>query len=141
MEITTLRRCTMKSKIGFGRYPNDTIEKVLSADGGSWIRQIYYTVETIDFTDDVKEAAEIKVIIDKPGKSEAAWMENRRIITAERRAAMTDEERMRHVAHMRKIEKVRSRAYRKSDYFGSRLSKGQLQAVNHGRAHLTESDH
>ena len=138
--IVTLRRCTMKSVIGFGKYPTCTIEQVLAADASSWIRQLYYTVETIDFTDDVKEAAMIRVNIPKPGTSEDAWIENRAIITAELREGMTEEERMHFIMHKRKMERIQKRAYRKSDYFGSRLSKAQLQAVNHGRAYLKETN-
>ncbi|MBR4131608.1 MAG: hypothetical protein IKT99_01400 [Oscillospiraceae bacterium] len=139
--IVTLRRCTMKSVIGFGKYPTSTIEQVLAADASSWIRQLYYTVETIDFTDEVKEAARIRVTIPKPGTSEDAWIENRAIVTAELRAAMTEEERIRFIMHKRKMERIKTRAFRKADFFGSRLSKGQLQAVNHGRAYLKETNH
>ena len=139
--IVTLRRCTMKSVIGFGKYGDCTVERILAANASSWIRQLYYTVETIDFTDDIKEAARIRVNIDKPGTSEDAWIENRRIVTAELREGMTEEERMHFIMHKRKMERIRARAFRKCDYYGSRLSKGQMQAVNHGRAYLKETTH
>ena len=139
--IVTLRRCTMKSVIGFGKYPTCTIEQVLAADASSWIRQLYYTVETIDFTDEVKEAARIRVNIQKPGTSEDAWIENRAIVTAELREGLTEEERMHLIMHKRKIERIKARAFRKSDYFGSRASKGQMQAVNHGRAYWKTNEH
>lgn len=136
--IVTLRRCTMKSRIGFGKYAACTIAEVLHTDP-SWIRQLYYTVETIDFTDDVKEAALIRVTIDKPGISEEAWVENRAIITAELRAAMTDEERLKYWAHRKKVERSRRKTATMKDYFATRMSKGQMQAVNHGHAYLKET--
>lgn len=55
MNIVTLRKCTMRSRLGFGKYPDCTVAEIIAADRASWIREAYYTYETIDFTDEVKE--------------------------------------------------------------------------------------
>ena len=132
MDFVTLRCCTMKSKIGFGKYPTQTIEQVLVSDA-RWVRQIYYTVENIDFTDDVKAAADIRIPIPKPGANRDAWIENDNAVFYEKINKMSDLERIKYFANRRKESNRKKYASRFSDYMASQTSKGQLQAINQGK--------
>lgn len=137
-DITTLRRLTMKSVLKVGKYPTLTVEHLLACDLASEIRRLYYSFGSIDFTDDVKEAAKIRVSIPKPGTSEDAWNECKRINSVEKFGAMTDEERIKYIMAKRRSLKAKAVAEGHRDRLGRWASKAQLQAVNHGRAHWEE---
>lgn len=135
MDFVTHRILTMKSVLKCGQYPTCTVEEVLAADCATKIRELYYMVQEIDFTDEVKEAAGIFVSIPKPGVSEDAWNENKRRVSAAKFGAMTDLERIKYWASKRRQAKARRASWTKSRILSEGASKGQLQAINHGNAY------
>lgn len=138
MDFVTLRRLTMKSVLKVGQYPTCTVEEVLAADCATKIRELYYTRQEIDFTDEVKEAAGIFVTIDKPGVSVNAWNANKARVSAEKFDKMTDLERIKYWAKKRRAKRATKASWTKSRILAEGASKGQMQAINHGRAHWEE---
>lgn len=68
-----LRKCTMKSILGFGRYDflvDMQIQNLIETGKGYYLLDIYYKLAKIDFTDDVKKELGItkEREIKKPGK-------------------------------------------------------------------------
>lgn len=135
MDFVTHRILTMKSVLKSGQYPTCTVAEVLAADCATKIRELYYTIQEIDFTDEVKEAAGIFVSIPKPGVSEDAWNENKRRVSAAKFDAMTDLERMKYWAAKRRNARAKKASYAKGDILAQSPSKRQLQAINHGNAY------
>ena len=135
MDFVTHRILTMKSVLKSGQYPTCTVAEVLAADCATKIRELYYTIQEIDFTDEVKEAAGIFVSIPKPGVSEDAWNENKRRVSAAKFDAMTDLERMKYWAAKRRQKRAKRASYTKMDILAQSPSKRQLQAINHGNAY------
>lgn len=135
MDFVTHRILTMKSVLKSGQYPTCTVAEVLAADCATKIRELYYTIQEIDFTDEVKEAAGIFVTIPKPGVSEDAWNENKRRVSAAKFDAMTDLERIKYWAAKRRNARAKKASYTKGDILAQSPSKRQLQAINHGHAY------
>lgn len=140
MDFVTHRILTMKSVLKVGQYPTCTVAEVLAADCATKIRELYYTIQEIDFTDEVKEAAGIFVSIPKPGVSEDAWNENKRRVSAAKFDAMTDLERIKYWASKRRMAKARRASWAKGRILSEWASKGQLQAINHGRLNWKERE-
>ena len=131
MEIVTHRILTMQSKIGMGRYADETVERLLHIAPGA-VRYAYYKMEPIDFTPEVKAAADIRVDIPKPGVSYEAYVLNSRMIREE----MTDEERMKIAAHFRRRYKSENAAIKHSTALGRHMTKGYMQRANQGKQAL-----
>lgn len=53
MDVTLLRTLTKKSKLGFGRYADLTVQEVLDARATAYIRFLYYNYSGISFTEDI----------------------------------------------------------------------------------------
>ena len=53
MENVRYRICTMKSRLGVGRYPDTEVGRLLEIEPNI-IRYAYYHFEKIDFVDEVK---------------------------------------------------------------------------------------
>lgn len=138
MDFVTHRILTMKSVLKVGMYPTCTVAEVLAADCATKIRELYYMVQEIDFTDEVKEAAGIFVSIPKPGVSEDAWNENKRRVSAAKFDAMTDLERIKYWAAKRRQVKARRVSWTKNRICAQAATKGQLQAINHGNLYWKE---
>lgn len=69
-----LRKLSFKSKIGFGKYTDLTVQEIIDMERSSYLRAIYYNMEGISFTDDVLK--KLRIITDKydytipkPGKN------------------------------------------------------------------------
>ena len=129
MEIVRHRILTMKSVLGIGRYDNIPIERLLLIEPNA-VRYAYYRYEAIDFNDEVKKAADIRIEIPKPGCDWDKYVENARLI----RSDLTEEERMHSAMHMKRRRRVENDALRAGNAMGRYMSKGYMQAVNHGRA-------
>lgn len=138
MDFVTHRILTMKSVLKVGQYPTCTVAEVLAADCATKIRELYYTIQEIDFTDEVKEAAGIFVSIPKPGVSVDAWNENKRRVSAAKFDAMTDLERIKYWASKRRMQRAKRASYTKGNILAQSPSKGQLQAINHGHLNWKE---
>ena len=138
MDFVTHRILTMKSVLKVGQYPTLTVAEVLAADCATKIRELYYTRQEIDFTEEVKEAAGIFVSIPKPGVSESAWNANKARVSLEKFDAMTDLERIKYWMAKRRNNRAAKASRIKGRILSEGASKGQLQAINHGRAHWEE---
>ena len=123
---TLLRVLTKKSKIGFGKHADMTVGDIIICDNG-YIAWLYYNMAGITFCNEILDEFGF-VRIDKPGTDKDAQREWRMRQSED----YTDEERLhykfRHHQIQRKVAKRRlSVAIGKEN-----LSKGQLQAINHG---------
>lgn len=137
--MITLRILTRKSKIGVGNYANDTVQKLLDNKMYPTLRKLYYTYEAISFQDDILDEIHADIRIDKPGiKPEAAKIMDEKL--ASRRIAALfhtghDKKAMGIINHNRAKIRHKERNEQIKLRNRERLSKGQLQAANHG--HIT----
>ena len=131
MEIVRHRILTMKSVLGIGRYNNIPIERLLLIEPNA-VRYAYYKYEAIDFNDEVKKAADIRIEIPKPGCDWDKYVENARLI----RADLTEEDRIHYAMAMRRKRRAENDALRVGNAKGRYMSKAYLQAVNHGNAKM-----
>jgi hypothetical protein len=71
MSNLLLRKMTLRSVIGFGRYPELSVQELINLNKHSELIKMYYGLEKIDFDDEVKEILQIRGdrIIPKPSKS------------------------------------------------------------------------
>ena len=125
------RICTRKSRLGFGKYGElYTVGDILKVDP-PYLVWCYTAMEQISFTADILEELGIAPI-KKPGTDKDAYFAWRR----ERSAQFTPEERM-HGAYKKKLrEKSRAVAELMAAKRSTSLTKGQLQAINHGHIKL-----
>lgn len=70
MQVTLLRKMTLKSVIGFGRYKEMTVGQLLDVGYYSELIRMYYNLQRIDFVQDIKDLLFITKDreIQKPGK-------------------------------------------------------------------------
>ena len=71
----TLRKLSFKSKMGFGKYADLTVQEIINMQRTSYLRAIYYNLEGISFLDEVLEKLRIigpdhDYTIPKPGKNQ-----------------------------------------------------------------------
>lgn len=68
---TLLRTLTLKSKMGFGKYPNETVDFVIKQKRIAYLRWVYFNMSKINFNDEVLGLLRItpKFQIKKPGKN------------------------------------------------------------------------
>ena len=78
MSNLLLRVMTMRSRIGFGLYPELTVQELIHLNKHSELIKMYYGLEKIDFDNEVKEQLEIKFerVIPKPGKNWDMYYKN-----------------------------------------------------------------
>ncbi len=78
MSNLLLRRMTMKSKIGFGIYPDLCVQELIQLKKYKELISMYYQLDKIDFDDEVKDFLEIKYerVIPKPGKNYQMYKDN-----------------------------------------------------------------
>jgi len=119
----------MKSRLGIGKYPDTEVGRLLKVEPNA-IRFAYYHFETIDFVDEVKEAAGIKIMIEKPGVDHEKYIENSRLLVSE----MPDMERLKYISSVTRRRKIERSNRHSSEGVGTHMSKRYLQAVNHGKA-------
>lgn len=121
------RICTEKSRIGFGKYADLTVGDVLKIDKG-YIVYLYYSAPKFSLHASILERLEMQPIA-KPGTSEDELRAWRR----KESAKYTAEERMH--GWMKKRARIKRNAVgalmRAKE--AARFTKGQLQAINHGR--------
>ena len=132
MDIVHRRVLTEKSKLGVGKYPNESVEKMLSINPRA-IRWIYYNYEYIDFTPEVLEKAKIFIRLEKPAVNKIKFEDNEHIVYAK----MTDEERLASLKEWSGKMAFRKRGDSQKGYargFEQRTIKGKLQSINHGKA-------
>ena len=128
--VTTLRVLTKKSKIGFGRNADLTVADVIIIDK-SYIAWMYYNMANISLRDDILEELRMEKV-DKPGKNEELF---RSWCRAESEK-YSDEERFRGAMKKKRIKANMEKAERYRERNAATLSKGQMQAANHGKMKL-----
>lgn len=121
------RICTRKSRLGFGKYSDlYTVGDILKADP-KYIVWAYTSCENISFAQDILDELNLP-LIKKPGTDKDVYFDWLR----SRSAQFSKEERM-HGAAKKKMREKKSAI---ASYIRVRnsvsLSKGQLQAINHG---------
>ena len=127
MDRTTLRKMTFKSKMGFGRYSNDTVQEVLHRTrwgGRSYLVWCYFNLEKISFTDEVLDFLGVaeEDRIEKPGKDPEFWEGVRDVY--DNGFSTTG------ITNKRRTNQQMSRMAREK---GRRPSKRYLLGRNHGR--------
>lgn len=77
-DVTLLRTMTMKSKIGFGYWPELTIQDMMQLNKWRELIKMYYGLQKINFNDEVKAKLAITSdrAIPKPGKSWDMYYKN-----------------------------------------------------------------
>jgi len=65
------RILTLKSRLKFGNYAQDTVKSVIGIGKKSYLRWAYYNLSHISFTDDILDEIDIPIEkrISKPGKN------------------------------------------------------------------------
>lgn len=143
--MVTLRILTRKSRLGFGPYGNETIDLLLNRKMHRYLRSVYYTYEAISFQDDILDEIGIIWRIDKPGSDTSliektnAAKEAKRVGhikgleqgSAEWKQAMGQRSRMN--ADKRHAERRKRAQTRHKEH----LTKGEMQAANHGHIYIS----
>ena len=126
MDCINLRILTKKSRLGFGRHHDMTVNDILICDP-EYIAWAYYSLANISFCEEV--VSELKLIpIEKPGKDEEKLREYKRKKSAE----YTSEQRQHgRYARWRKF-KGKAKSKLVQVHKKTRYTKEQLQAINHG---------
>lgn len=78
MSNLLLRTMTMRSKIGFGKYPDLCVQELIQMKEYRELLAMYYRLDKINFDDEVKEYLGIKfeLVIEKPGKNYEMYAKN-----------------------------------------------------------------
>lgn len=126
MDLVRLRTLTRKSKIGYGKFKDQTVGELLDANYKKELAWLYYNVQWITFMPDILE--ELKIIgkwaIEKPGTDPIAYKKRGLLAFASKvgmdKALLCRYNRQKKKA--RKLEKEHSQD----------ISKSRLQAMNHG---------
>lgn len=138
--MITLRVLTRKSKLGFGKYADTPVGVLLNRKQHRYLRSIYYTWEAITFQDDILDEIGVVWKIDKPG-CDKSLIEKTNALKEKRRSGhmmsleegSPEREKLMHEIVRRRSDKRhndnRDRGVaRRSE----RLTKGIMQAANHG---------
>lgn len=140
--MVTLRILTRKSRIGVGTYANETVQKLLDLKKHRALRRLYYRYEAITFQDDILDDIRAEIRIPKPGVDHEAEgqvndMMDLKILKAAK--AKDGKERFTMTAAVKarkKDDRIREANARR----GSRLTKGRMQAANHGHMYIDVKD-
>ncbi len=75
--VTTKRVLTLKSKFGFGKYADMTIQEIINLGKVSYLRWVYFNYENIDFIPEILDTIKIPVEyrLVKPAKNPNALQE------------------------------------------------------------------
>lgn len=121
------RIMAMKSRMMFGKYPDLLVSDVLKVDR-SYLPWCYFCLANVSFNDEVLAELGITQKIAKPGTSEQGWEDWKKAY----REGFTEEERQHGRWVFRAKQKARARAKLAEAERAGRISKGRLQAANHG---------
>lgn len=128
-QAVLLRKLTLKSIIGFGKYSDCTVGMVLSLRKTRLLRWYYYNCSNIDFNQEIKDLIGIysDFEIKKPGVNPDVGIRLDHL----KFASMGDKLRVKNVAILKKATKLDN--LRKSKSYSYTTTKGYLQSKNHGR--------
>ena len=139
--MVTLRILTRKSTLKVGPYANETVQKLLDLKMYRALRKVYYTYEAISFQDDILDEIHAQVRIPKPGSNPSLvdkvneMMETRRV--AGLFASGKNDAAMHESVHIKKQKQRDEARGRRIVRNRERLSKGTLQAANHGHISIS----
>lgn len=108
------RVLTRKSKLGFGKFKDETVEHILDRKSFKTLISPYYKLTSVDFTKDILDELEIvgEWVIEKPGSDRDKYVEF-----------------LKDHGYVRKRTRDSSNNLKKEQ----RYSKRYLQGVNHGK--------
>ena len=135
----TLRKLSFKSKMGFGKYADLTVQEIINMQRTSYLRAIYYNLEGISFLDEVLEKLRIigpdhDYTIPKPGKNIEYGEEIYHKLMSDLSFKVKSSIAKRHTKdNLQKIISVQ-----KADK--NSFSKDNLTRVNHGHQKLSENN-
>lgn len=75
MESIKLRKLSLKSKIGFGKHYNETVQYLLDSGKQDYLIWAYYNNSKITYLPQVLNQLDIRQIIEKPGTNETLHLE------------------------------------------------------------------
>lgn len=136
--MITKRILTMKSKVGRGKYPDETVGRLLECDCTGYLRFVYYHFEEIDFTEEVKRAAGITIEIPKPGTSHEAYQQNERVGYDKLKEEVGEERYMAIAARAKKDKRIKDGAKRGQRYRDG-FSRANMARVNQGHGFIKGS--
>lgn len=120
------RICTKKSRLAFGKYADLTVGDALKIDE-DYIVWLYFCKPDFSLHRDILDELGI-IPIEKPGTDEAALKEYR----WKKSQQFTEEQRMHGYFKKRNLLKRRAIGRLMAAKDAARMTKGQLQSLNHG---------
>jgi len=126
-DAVLLRKMALKSKFTYGKHIGQTVEEVLRLNYKSYIRNSYYNIEGISFTDDILKIVGIygntfDYRIKKPGKKPELGKEINNSLAKHANLGQR--------AHFKR--KLKAKAVGRSIADRKAFSKGNLQSQNQG---------
>ena len=126
------RKLALRSRLGFGRYCDCTVQDLLNAGQQEYLIWVYYNCSRIDFLPDVREAIGISEVIDKPGVA-PQYFEAYKATKFKKFDEMTEDEKKRFFGSLSRYKAIlRARARRAERWDEAATRPGVLQAINHG---------
>lgn len=123
---TLLRTLTEKSKLGFGRYADVPVWKLLERlSTRSYLVWVYYNNDRVTFKDEILDQLRITDRIEKPGKSPDKFEEYQMTV----KWSMKAKYGWNYITKGRKSRNIFLTRKRKI----STITKGKMQAKNHSR--------
>lgn len=133
MDLVRLRTLTRKSKIGYGKFKDQTVGELLDANYKKELAWLYYHVQWITFMPDILEQLHItgKMVIEKPGVDHDKFEASNDFALENVLNKVTDGNGREKVRFM-KYHRDRKSAMKREKESSKAISKGRLQAMNHG---------
>lgn len=136
--VLKLRTMTIKSVFDGGKYKDHSVSQCIALHKESFLRFSYYNYDRVSFTDDVLNIIGIPegYRISKPGKSEEMFNKNKTYLYELKGielSKLTDKEKMIKRVIVKNVRKRRGVSFIVRSDIRARVTKGQLQAKNHGK--------
>lgn len=138
MSTVLLRTLALKSKLGFGKYPDYRIEQLIALRKQPYLRWLYFNASNISFMPEILLMIGLleKEFIPKPGVDRDAAERIMKNSIGHLATRIGAEEATKSIAKIRRKSKkaaIGKRIYAEQ-YVKSQNSKARLQARNHGRS-------
>lgn len=133
MDLVRLRTLTRKSKLGYGYYAEKTVGELLDKYYYRALRHAYYCRQNITFMPDILEQLHItgKMVIEKPGVDHEKFDASNDFALENVLNKVTDGNG-REKVRFKKYHRDRKSAMKREKESSKAISKGRLQAMNHG---------
>lgn len=147
MDRILYRKLAFKSQMKFGKYSEETVEKLIELGQVEYLKWVYYNMSNIDFLPEVLDAIRITDRIEKPGTAPELFEKYKKdrdsLVSSANPLrpwdSLTEEEKLecfkRSAVKKMNQRKRKERAMRKQavNEYLRELSPSQLQGANHGR--------